>query len=121
MDPQMVAGEQLDVLRRALQQMKVKKTRGGTVRVSATLDPELGLALQRAIMRIERELIGLDIDRMSGSGIQTRTPEERQAGAFVALVLRVAEARRVPDSLRGAVASGSVSHLDVFDSFGWFE
>ena len=42
MDPKIVAGERVDVLLAALRQMKCRKTRDGWVRISATLDRELG-------------------------------------------------------------------------------
>jgi hypothetical protein len=99
MDPQMVAGEPVHVLLKAFQQLKLKKTSSGRVRISAILDRELALPLQRALMRIERALISHDIDRLGRPGVQTRTPEGRRADALTALALRLAEGGRVPDGV----------------------
>lgn len=89
----MVAGEPVDVLVKALRQLKWKKTNAGMMRFSAMLDRELGMPLHRALIRIERELLDQDIDQAGESGVQMRTPEQRGADALMALVLRVAEAQ----------------------------
>jgi hypothetical protein len=89
MDPKIVAGERVDVLLAALRQMKCRKTRAGWVRISATLDRELGEPLRRALTRVERKL--LNEDRRRG-GTHSRTAGERRADALVVLALRLAEA-----------------------------
>ena len=77
MAAQMVAGEAVDVLVRAIEQMKVKQSASGRVRIDVRLDPELGVPLQRALMRIEHELLGHDIDLLRDPEVRVRAPEER--------------------------------------------
>jgi hypothetical protein len=91
--PQTVAGESIDVLVEALAAFEVRKTRAGRVGVTAQLDRDIGQPLQRAIMRIESELLAHDADLIGTSGAEIRTPGERRADALIALVLRVADAR----------------------------
>jgi hypothetical protein len=92
MAAQMVAGEPVDVLVRAFEQLKVRKSASGRVRIDARLDPELGVPLQRALMRIEREL-GHDIDPLRDPDVRVRAPEERRADALVTLARRLAGSR----------------------------
>jgi len=89
MDPKIVAGERVEVLVAALRQMESRKTRGGWVRISATLDREVGEPLQRALVRIEGELLAQD---RRGGGADARTAGQRRADALVVLVDRLAEA-----------------------------
>jgi hypothetical protein len=93
MDQQRVAGEPVDVLLRAFRQLRFRKTSAGMVRFSATLDRELGMPLQRALIRMERELLLNDIEHQGGSGPRMRTPDERRADALVALAVRLVEAQ----------------------------
>lgn len=85
----MIAGEPVEELLEALRQITWKKTRTGSVKVSALLDRELGEPLYRALTRIERELRTGDAVGMPR--VHVRTPEQRRVDALVALVHRVAE------------------------------
>jgi hypothetical protein len=89
MSPKIVAGERADVLAGAFRQMEFKKKRAGWVRMTATLDRELGVPFRRALTRIEREL--LNQDRRRGD-THWRTAEQRGADAFVVLAVRVGRA-----------------------------
>jgi len=90
----MLAGEPVDVLVRAsFEQLKVRKSASGWVRIDARLDPELGVPLQRSLMRIERELLGHDIDLLRDPDVRVRAPEERRADALVTLVRRLSGSR----------------------------
>ncbi len=73
----------------ALRQLESRKARGGWVRISATLDREVGEPLQRALVRIEGELLAQD---RRGGGADARTAGQRRADALVVLVDRLAEA-----------------------------
>jgi hypothetical protein len=89
MDSKIVAGERVEVLVAALRQMESRKTREGWVRISATLDREVGEPLHRALVRIERELLAQN--RRDG-GADSPTAGQRRADALVVLVDRLAEA-----------------------------
>jgi len=43
MEPKIVAGKRVDVLLRAVRRLKLKKSRDGSVKLSATWDREVGL------------------------------------------------------------------------------
>lgn len=89
----MLAGEPIDVLVKALASLKWTETDAGIVRFSALLDRELGHPLQRALMRIEGELLAQDAEQVGKRDSESRTAEQRRADALVALVLRLADAR----------------------------
>lgn len=61
MDQKTVAGEPIEVLQAALAKMTHKITSDGMVEISLTLEPELGEPLQRALLRIEKELLDHDM------------------------------------------------------------
>ncbi len=86
MDQRTVAGEDIELLVSALSKFMHRKTKDGMVQLSATLDRELGAPLQRALLRIERELLNADL---AGGGPIERTSEQRGADAFVLLVERL--------------------------------
>jgi hypothetical protein len=71
MDQKTVAGEPIEVLQAALAKMTHKITSDGMVEISLTLEPELGEPLQRALLRIEKELLDHD---MAHGGPELRTP-----------------------------------------------
>ncbi|MGH8985059.1 MAG: hypothetical protein ACRDY6_14445 [Acidimicrobiia bacterium] len=57
------------------------------------LEPELGLPFVRALMRVEAELLLQDANALGGARDEKRTDAQRRADAFVALALRVVDAR----------------------------
>jgi hypothetical protein len=86
MEQKTIAGEPLDLLRAAFRKIKTRKTKDGAVHFSAKLERELGEPLQRALLRIEKELLDHDL----GHGRpDVRTTPQRRADAFVTLVQRV--------------------------------
>jgi hypothetical protein len=92
MTPTCVAGERLDTLIEALQQVQLKKAADGMTSMSLRLEPRLGHPLFRALMRVQAELLLEDADRLGMEDGKDRTHGQRAADAFVALALRVAEA-----------------------------
>ncbi|MGH2660904.1 MAG: RNA polymerase subunit sigma-70 [Actinomycetota bacterium] len=84
MGRQMIAGEPVEELLKALRQLTWRKTGTGKIRLSASLDGELGGPLCRALIRIERELLQ-NGEAVSRPGVHVRTPEQRRADAVVAL------------------------------------
>jgi hypothetical protein len=93
-EDELVAGESVDALLRALTEFTWKRRPDGGFRISARLDREVADPLIGALLRIEAELLAEDAHLIGGSGTALRTPEQRRADALVALGLRVAEARR---------------------------
>lgn len=91
----MLAGEPIDVLVRALASFEWTRKADGMVRVSASMDPELGRSFLRALERMEQELLVGDTERIGNGDTVFRTSEQRRADALVALVLRLADARRM--------------------------
>jgi hypothetical protein len=81
MNPRIVAGEPTDVLLAALRQLAFRRTGADTVRISGTLNRELGEPLHRALTRIERELLAQD--KAGGGRTHARTLEQRRADALV--------------------------------------
>jgi len=67
----------------------------GMYRGSFALGPKVGAPLQRALMRVEAELLGEDADLVGCQNFQNRTPGQRAADALVRLVQAVGE--RKPD------------------------
>jgi hypothetical protein len=66
--------------------MTHKITSDGMVEISLTLEPELGEPLQRALLRIEKELLDHD---MAHGGPELRTTPQRMADAFVVITERL--------------------------------
>jgi len=87
-----VAGERVDTLVQALQQIKLKKAPNGMTKVSGRLESPLADPFFRALMRVQAELLLQDADRLGSENWEDRTHEQRAADAFVALALRVGEA-----------------------------
>jgi len=89
----LVAGEPAEALARALLQLKTETMTGGWVHLDVQLDRKEGAPLARALMRVEAELLLHDADNISVDGrVASRTPAQRRADAFLALVLRVGDA-----------------------------
>jgi hypothetical protein len=88
MDRKTVAGESADVLLKAFLQFKWRKS-AGMVEASAKLGRDLGRPLLRAVETIEQELLDEDVARRA---VHSRTPDQRQADAFVLLFDRLCEA-----------------------------
>lgn len=86
----MVAGEPVELLRAALGKLQHRTTSDGMVELTGSLEPELGVPLWRAVLRIEKELLAQDVAQ---GDPDVRTTEQRRADAFVHLV------NRLPSSL----------------------
>jgi hypothetical protein len=93
MKHELVAGESVDALRRAVAAFEWKRRSNGWFRASVQLDRDLGDPLRRALMRVEAELLAKDADAIGRSDTAVRTVEQRRADALVALGLRLADAR----------------------------
>jgi hypothetical protein len=86
----LVAGEPVDVLVAALLQCKPRLLNDGCWRIDTMLDAPTGTPLARALMRTEAELLAQDADDLRPDHlVPERTPEQRRADAFMALVRRV--------------------------------
>ena len=94
MTPTCVAGEPLDTLIEALQQVDLKPARNGMTSFSMRLEPRLATPFFRALMRVEAELLLVDADRLGQEDHEHRTYEQRAADAFV--VLASPRGRRTP-------------------------
>lgn len=92
MTPTLIAGEPVDVLIEALQQVELQPTRNGMSSMSMRLAPRLAAPFLRALMRVEAELLLDDADRLATEDQEDRSHEQRAADAFVALALRVSGA-----------------------------
>ena len=88
----LVAGESVDMLRRAFAAFEWKRRPSGWIDVSVHLDRELADPLLRALMRVEAELLAEDADLIGGSDTAPRTADQRRADALVALGRRLADA-----------------------------
>jgi hypothetical protein len=86
-----VAGEPVDVLWETVRRIRTKN-HGRYVTGEFDVPAELGAPFQRALMRVSAELLLQDADRLAVGNVNVRTDEQRNADAFVALVLRVADA-----------------------------
>jgi|GEM_PF-1336868 len=88
-----VAGESAHDLIRALRQFEPTPQNGGMIEITACLERGEAVPLQRALMRIEAELLAEDADRV---GIDDKPPPrssaQRRADALVELVRRLGEA-----------------------------
>lgn len=87
-----IAGEPVDQLHAIFQEMILEAGPGGGVRVALSLNHDDGACLTRALMRIEAELLLHDATQVNFTG-PPRTAAQRRADAFVALALRVVDAR----------------------------
>jgi uncharacterized lipoprotein YmbA len=63
----------------------------GMCRASFTLKPKDGAPLQRALMRVEAELLNEDADSIGCQHFRDRTHEQRAADALVRLVQEIGE------------------------------
>lgn len=89
----LVAGEPARALARALIECKTETMDDGWVHLDLELDGVVAAPLARALMRVEAELLVKDAAEISPARlIPDRTPAQRRADAFVALVLRVGDA-----------------------------
>ena len=77
----MVAGERLETLCEALREMRLKRSRDGTFRVSRSLEARIGDPFIRAVGRVEAELMLHDANHIGSPGAIERTYEQRAAGA----------------------------------------
>ena len=85
-----VAGESAYQLAKAIAQFRVAPSDDGMVHASVRLDPELGIPLQRAIMRTEAELLLEDADALSlENSRELRTPDQRRADALIELMKNI--------------------------------
>jgi hypothetical protein len=89
MEQRTVAGENIEVLRAALAKMTHREASDGMVEISLRLEPGLGEPLQRALLRIEKELLDHDV---AHGNPDLRTTPQRMADAFVVLTERVTAA-----------------------------
>ena len=89
-----VAGEPLDTVIEALQQVELKPAPSGMTRFSMRLDPRLATPFIRALTRVQAELLLDGADRLGRDDWEDRTHEQRAADAFVALALRIGDAAR---------------------------
>jgi len=66
----------------------------GRYEFSVSLEPEVGLPLRRAIMRVEAELLREDADSLGSEGEIDRTYEQRAADALLRLMRAVGNTAR---------------------------
>ncbi|QIS16216.1 DUF222 domain-containing protein [Nocardia arthritidis] len=92
-DSDLIAGERRADLMRALSYVSTESGPDGEYIINGDLPPEVAPPFIRAIMRVEAELLLHDAELVTVESGEPRSPEERRADAFVALVLRVDDAR----------------------------
>jgi hypothetical protein len=93
MDTTLVAGEPVDTLLRALLLFRRRKSKDGMMHFNVTLEPELAAPFNRALMRVDAELLLADADQLTAENARAlRTYDQRRADALVALALRVTDA-----------------------------
>ncbi|WP_330250781.1 hypothetical protein OG874_31905 [Nocardia sp. NBC_00565] len=85
----LVAGERRADLERAMTYVSTESQPDGSYIINGDLPPDVAPPFIRAIMRVEAELLLHDAELVTVDEGEPRTPEERRADAFVALVLRV--------------------------------
>jgi hypothetical protein len=85
----LVAGERRADLERALSYVSTESQPDGGYIINGDLPPDVAPPFIRAIMRVEAELLLNDAELVTVEEGEPRSPEERRADAFVALVLRV--------------------------------
>jgi hypothetical protein len=93
MEDRRVAGEPVEVLVQALEEIEFTEEPDGMIHGAVRLEPELGLPFFRALMRVEAELLLQDANTLGEARDEKRTDVQRRADAFVALALRVVDAR----------------------------
>jgi hypothetical protein len=86
-DPTLVGGEPCLVLADSLASLKLGKERNGMVPLKGTVNQHV----VRAFMRFEAKLLLEDADSLAAGDAVDRTPAQRRADAFVALMKAVAE------------------------------
>jgi hypothetical protein len=93
---EIVYGEQISDLVPGLFAVRDSMTigRDGMCRFSATLEREVGQPLQRAMMRVEAELLLEDADSVGKGHEVVRTYEQRAADGLVRLAKAVGHATR---------------------------
>jgi hypothetical protein len=96
MQTKVVAGEPVELLARALSQIRWKKSADESIHFTMRLAPQLGDPFLRALLRIEHELLGAEVNGEDVDVAGLRTPGQRRADAFAALVLRVADVLQQP-------------------------
>ncbi|MGH9025766.1 MAG: DUF222 domain-containing protein [Acidimicrobiia bacterium] len=94
MKDRLVAGEPVELLVEALVRIDFTEEPDGMVHGTVRLEPELGLPFFRALMRAEAELLLQDANALGQAHDEKRTDDQRRADAFVALALRVVDARK---------------------------
>lgn len=94
MSTQLVAGERLETLCEALREMRLKRSRDGTFRVSCSLEARIGDPFIRAVRRVEAELMLHDANHIGSPGAIEPIYEQRAAGALVLLSQRITTALR---------------------------
>ncbi|WP_433198361.1 hypothetical protein ACQP1G_03730 [Nocardia sp. CA-107356] len=88
-DSDLVAGERRADLERALTYVSTESQPDGSYIINGDLPPHVAPPFIRAIMRVEAELLLNDAELVTVDEGEPRTPEQRRADAFVALILRV--------------------------------
>ena len=91
-----VEGESAELLREAFAQMRPIKRTDGMVSWDGVIDAECGTAFLRALGHVDAELLVSDVRAGKGPMDGGRTDDQRRADAFIALVLRTAEALNGP-------------------------
>ncbi len=89
-----VAGEPARVLFLALKDLQFERDDDGMAHYSLKVEAPLGAPLQRALMRVEAELLLQDAASVTTAQGEDGTAEQRRCDAFVALALRVCDALR---------------------------
>ena len=93
-----MAGEPVDKLLQALLLFRFRPGKDGMMHFKVKLEPELAVPFNRALMRVDAELLLDDADHLTADNAKDlRTDTQRHADAVVALALRVTAAA---DALR---------------------
>ena len=87
-----VEGESAVELMTIFRRKHFREDRDGTVQTKLVLSPEEATPFERALMRVEAELLLDDARRVGTPDEVYRTPPQRRADALIALVLRTAAA-----------------------------
>jgi hypothetical protein len=96
MDTTRVAGEPIDTLLQALLKFQWSTPTDGMMHFKVKLEPELAVPFNRALMRVDAELLLQDADQLTPENARDlRTDDQRHADALVALALRVTDAADV--------------------------
>ena len=89
-----ILGEDVESLIGVLPYFETTKTRSGAVNVSAEVPLQVIAPFLRALMRKEARLLMNDADQVTEDAREPRTPDQRRADAFVALVMTISAANR---------------------------